>query len=226
MAIFLLGALVTEIVGSIGGTTFKRQNSSRVMMKKSNGASRAKVYQNPRLIQNSYIFKKWRSLSEEDQSAWNTIASSNKVVNKFGASVNISGVAFQRKSDLQVNFLGFFPNPLMWTSDLNTISFFGVPEIDWTNSTFSVTFSIPGGIAYIALALEYSLGFLGETSYIFRRVFYFNEFQNELTIDVFDEMFATYSINDSAYALRLYAYAYNNSGVVGPTIAEKVFAIG
>ena len=226
MALFLLGALVTEIVGSIGGTTFKRQKSSRVMMKKSNGASRAQVLQNPRLVQNSYIFKKWRNLSGADRAAWNSIAASNKVVNKFGNSVTISGVAFQRKSDLQVNFLGFVPNPLAWTSDINTISFLSVPEIDWTNSTFEVAFNLPEGNTFIALALEYSLGFLGETSYNFRQVYYSAEFENGVTVDMFDEMFSTYGINDSAYTLRLYAYAFNSSGVVGTTIAEKVFAIG
>lgn len=226
MAIFLLGAIVTEIVGSIGGTTFKRQGSSRVMMRKSNGASRASVQQNPRLVQNSFIFKKWRNLSGAAQNAWNSIAASNKVLNKFGAPVNISGVAFQRKSDMQVNFLGFVPNPLVWNSDINTFSFLGVPEINWTNSTFEVAFNLPEGNTFIALALEYTLGFLGETSYNFRQIYFSAEFEDTVTVDMFDEMFTTYGINDSAYTLRLYAYAFTSSGVVSPVIAQKVFAIG
>lgn len=226
MAVFFLGALVTEIVGSVGGTTFKRQGSSRVMMKKSNGASRARVLQNPRLVQNSFIFKKWRNLSVAEQSAWNTIAAHNKVSDKFGKKVHISGVAFQRRSDLQVNFLDFIPDPFTWNSDINTISFKEGPVIDWTNSTFEVVFNLPQGNTFIALALEYALGGLGEVSYNFRQVFYFGEWADEQVLDVFDNMFATYGINDSNYSLRLYAYAYNSSGVVGPIIADKVFSLG
>jgi hypothetical protein len=226
MALFLLGALVTEIVGSIGGTTFKRQNSSRVMMKKSNGASRAGLLQNPRLVQNSYIFKKWRNLSGAEKTAWNSIASTNKVLNKFGAAVNVSGVAFQRRSDLHVNFLGFIPDPFSWNSNINTFSFNGVPEIDWTNSTFEVAFNLPEGNTFIALALEYSIGPLDENSYNFRRVYFSQEFEDGITVDMFDEMFSTYEINDSAYVLRLYAYAFTPSGVVSPIIREKVFSLG
>jgi hypothetical protein len=124
-----------------------------------------------------------------------------------------------------VNFLDFIPNPLSWTSDINTIEFKTTPVISWTSSTFDVAFNLPQGNTFIALALEYVLGPLGAPSNNFRQVFYFGEWASGQTLDVFDDMFQTYQINDSSYVLRLYAYAYNSSGVVGTAISEKVFSM-
>lgn len=222
MAVFKLGALVTEIVGSIGGTTFKRQGSSRVMMKKSNGASKSSLYQNPRLGGNSVIFKKWSTLSPSTKTAWRSIAASNKVLDRFGNSVNISGVAFQRRCDLNVIFLNEVPNPFTFSAVLNSASFAAVPEIDWDNSTFEVTFNLPEGDTKIALMLEYSLQPLPAPIFISRGVFFFGLFEDGVTRDCYDEFFARFGIYENAYNFRLYAYVYSESGLVGTTIQSDV----
>lgn len=224
MAVFQLGALVTEIVGSIGGTTFKRQGSSRVMMRKSNGASRAQVLQNPRLGLNASIFRSWSTLPNAEKVAWNSIAAANKVDDKFGNPVNISGVAFQRKMLLQVQYLGFTPDVYNWDNKVNTISFFNVPAINWTNSTFEIIFDCLNGPTLIALAVVYSLQPLQEPNFILRGVFFSSEFENQQSYDLFDEMTSFYGINDSAYVLGLYAYVFTPSGMVGTPIFAKVFS--
>jgi hypothetical protein len=223
MAIFLLGALVTEIVGSIGGTTFKRQRSSRVMMRKSNGASRSKLLQNPRLVFNSLIFKKWRNLSLQVQTAWNTIASANSVLNKFGQSVFLTGVSFQRKMDLQVNFLGEIPDPEDWSPDISPIVFDGNPVLNWDFSTFDVTFnSDECNEAYVALMIEYSLQPLNAPQFISRGVFYNGLFNMGSSVDVYDEFFSYYGIYENLYNFRMYAYVYTPSGIVGTMFQSDV----
>jgi hypothetical protein len=225
MAIVKMGALVTEIIGSLGGTAFKRQNGTQVMFKKSNGASRSKVLQNPRLVQNSTIFKKWTTLTLEVQSAWNTLASTNKVKDKFGNDVNISGINFQRKCDLQSNFLGVLPNPLFWSSSLPSFSFVGSPELDWTHSTFDIQLKINESTANFALMLEYSLNPLQSPVFISRRVWFFGEFEDNVSRDLFDEFFVEFPFLDSAYNLRLYLYCMNNSGVVSAVIQKDIVLI-
>jgi hypothetical protein len=223
MAIFQLGALVTEIVGSIGGTTFKRQGSSRVMMRKSNGASRSRLLQNPRLGQNASIFKKWRNLSPGDQTEWGGIASSNTVKNKFGENVYISGTNFQRKMDLQVNFLGLVPNPSTWSPNIGVIGFDGNPILDWENNTFGVTFSSDEvGSANVALMLEFSLQPLNAPIFISRGVFYNGSFGMSSTENVFAEFSSFYGITENVYNFRMYAYVYTESGVVGTMFESAV----
>lgn len=225
MAIFLLGGLVTEIVGSIGGTTFKRQGNARVIMKKSSGASKSRLFQNPRLGSNAVIFKKWSTLSEEAKGDWNTIASTNTVINKFGNSVNISGVAFQRKSDLNVNYLGEVPNSGTWSPLINSASFFATPEISWFGENFPVSFSLPDGNTKIALMLEFSLNPLTSPQFISRGVFYYGEFIDEDGQNPYFAMMERFPFLGPAYNIRLYAYVFTESGVVGPMFQSTVLEI-
>lgn len=223
MAIFQLGAFVTEIVGSIGGTTFKRQGSSRVMMRKSNGASRSKLLQNPRIAQNASIFQKWRNLSGAEQTAWTNIAAANTVKNKFGENVHISGTNFQRKMDLQTNFLGVIPDPLTWSPDVPFVEFDSMPTLDWDINTFEVYISSPDVEEMsIALMLEFSLQPLNAPTFVARGVFYSGVFERNVPVNVYDEFLAYYGISDSAYNFRMYAYCFTSSGVVGTMIESGV----
>lgn len=223
MAIFQLGALVTEIVGSIGGTTFKRQGSSRVMMRKSNGASRSRLLQNPRLAENATIFQKWRNLPGADQTAWTNIATDNTVKNKFGENVHISGTNFQRKMDLQVNFLGLVPDPFTWSPDIGAISFNSVPILDWQNSTFEIEFSSAEvNEAYIALMLEFSLQPLNAPTFVSRGVFFSGLVSMDEMIDVYAEFEAYFGQTENNNYFRLYAYVFTPSGVVGTMFENLV----
>lgn len=226
MAIFKLGALVTEIVGSIGGTTFKRQGSSRVMMRKSNGASRSRLLQNPRLAQNATIFQKWRNLPAEDQTAWASIAAANTVKNKFGENVHISGTNFQRKMDLQVNFLGYVPDPMAWSPDIAAISFNSIPTLVWGNNTFEVEFgSDEVNQVYVALMLEFSLQPLNAPTFISRGVFFSGVAVMNEAFDVFAEFEAYYGQTVNANNFRMYAYVFTPSGVVGTMFESPVTVI-
>jgi hypothetical protein len=225
MAVYKLGALVTGIVGSIGGTTFKRQGSGLVMMRKSNGASRSSLLQNPRLNRNATIFKKWSYLPDATKLAWEVLASTNKVKDKFGNDVNISGVNFQRRCDLAVNFMNEYPDPFDWSSTLAGFKFDFEPVINWTNSTFDIKFSILEPSATFALMVEYSLNPLNAPVFIRRGVWFFGNFDTNVSQDLFDEFFSAFPFLNSSYNLRLYAYNYNSSGVVSGLQSSLVIAV-
>ena len=225
MAVIKMGALVTEIIGSLGGTAFKRQKGTQVMFKKSNGASRSKLLQNPRLLRNSTIFRKWTNLNEAEKYAWNTLASTNKVKDKFGNDVNISGVNFQRKCDLAVNFMNEIPDPFAWEPRISDLAFAETPTLDWTNSFLEIKFLISEGTANVALMLQSSLNVLQEPVFISRGVWDFREWENDVRLDIFDEFFIKFPWLDSRYSLRLYAYCFNSSGVVSSVIQSNILLI-
>ena len=59
MATFKLGAIITDIAGSIGGTTLKRNGSYKVIMNKSSGSAYSPLLQNRALSYLGSIFKAW-----------------------------------------------------------------------------------------------------------------------------------------------------------------------
>jgi hypothetical protein len=91
MAIFKLGAIVTGLVGSIGGTTFRRGANNLVMQRKSFGASRSKLLSNQRLNQIGFIFNQFSTLSPAEQNDWNNLAGTIQFPDKFGVLKYLTG---------------------------------------------------------------------------------------------------------------------------------------
>jgi hypothetical protein len=212
MAVFRLGALVTDIVGSIGGTTFKRQGSTLVMMRKSPGASRGSTQKNKRLANNKQIFSSWRNLSEADQTAWNINASATKVKNKFGQDVNISGVAFQRRCELagQV-FLYSNIDPTTFTTDINAFTLDNA-DIDWGTRELKLFYSAPAGAIAVGVMLEYSQNQLNSPQFTRRGVIEIFEADGYSSFSVLLESIPSLDFLNSNYNLRVYVYTCNPSG--------------
>ena len=94
MANVLLGAGVTDIRGSIGGTTFSRSaagNYARARMKPVNPRS---ALQSARRAQVGHLTKYWSgTLTEQQRSDWRAYAAGTGWTNKLGQSIQISGLA-------------------------------------------------------------------------------------------------------------------------------------
>lgn len=225
MAVFQLGALVTGIVGSIGGTTFKRQGSSLVMQRKSNGASRNSVLQNIRLSQNSRIFRSWNLLSDADKLAWENIASSTLVKNKFNEAVYISGVSFQRKCQLQMAPISYGAiRPDLFTTNLVSITVNSC-AIYWNDATFAFNATVSEDGANCVFMLEFSLNNLNAPDYSISGLFTISSLTNGSTINLWDALIAKYPFLNDNYNVRLYYYSVNNSGWRTPTFMTEV-AVG
>ena len=91
MATFKLGAIITDIAGSIGGTTLKRNGGYKVMMNKSSGTPYSRSYNNPSLQYLPFIFKSWSRLAEEEKKAWEQQALLYTFPDKFGTLRTLSG---------------------------------------------------------------------------------------------------------------------------------------
>jgi hypothetical protein len=222
MAVFQLGAIVTGIVGSIGGTTFKRQGSSLVMQKKSNGASRNSVLQNIRLGKNALIFRSWNLLSIADKLAWSNIAASTAVKNKFGENVFISGVSFQRKCQLQIApFSADQINQDNFNTNLASITV-GFCGTVLSNPDFIFLATTSENFVSICFALEFSLNNLNAPDYNVTGLFSTAPYENGVPLDLYPDMIAKYPFITNDYNLRLYYWAVNSSGWRSPTFMTEV----
>jgi hypothetical protein len=212
MAKFLLGAAITALVGSSGGTTFKRNKGTNVWMNKSRGASRPSVLNNKRIANNAVIFKMWNQMSLEDQQAWNANATATKVKDKFGQDVNISGVAFSRKCYLAAQV--FDNNSIVaatFSTALNPITFPYV-YIDWDTRELTVAYIANSGECQVAVMLEYSNRALNAPQFTRRGVIgvFAADGDNSFTIDL--NPITSLSFLGPQYNLRAYMYTCNEWG--------------
>jgi hypothetical protein len=222
MAIFQLGALVTEIVGSIGGTTFKRQGGTRVMMRKSNGASRSSVLQNKTLGQKAQIFQSWGHLSGATRAEWNSEATKYPFLNTLGVAVLLSGVQFQRKLQIQLSpFSVAAINPSTISSTLNLLSIV-TAEIDWNLNDFNIEVSSTTQFVTIACMVEFSNTTLQAPSFVRRGIFTCFEAEDAVSFNVFAELLLKYPFLNDSYNLRIYIYEINASGFVSTQFFEDV----
>jgi hypothetical protein len=222
MAILKMGALVTEIIGSLGGMAFKKQRGTQVMMKKSNGASRSSVLQNKRLGEKAQIFQSWGGLSPVIKEEWNFQATKFKFPNKFGNDVNLTGIQLQRKLQIQNSVYSsavIEPSTIDKTLKNFTIS---DAEINWGASSFGVRINtVPTGVI-IAFLIEFSQSNLNEPIYSRRGVFYCDVVPDMVKIELFSELIAKYPFLNDKYNLRLYAYEINPHGFVSAQIFKNV----
>jgi hypothetical protein len=215
MAKFILGAGITALIGSSGGTTFKRNKSTNVWMNKSRGASRSRNLQNIRLNNNNLIFQSWAQLPSITQDAWNATASAVKVKDKFGQDVNISGVAFQRKCQLSLALVN--NNAIDPTEFSTTLSGITLTDatFNFTTNNFFVEFTTGGIVSNIAIMVEILQRPLPAPQFIRRGVVKVNILDGSSSFNIYDELIAKYPYLNANYNFRVYAYEINNYGWTG-----------
>ena len=91
MAIAKYGGIVTEIRGSIGGTTFRQGASVGTMYNKSSGASKSKNALQTNIRETGNFIADWVDKTPAERTAWNTEASNFTRVNRFGQTLNYTG---------------------------------------------------------------------------------------------------------------------------------------
>lgn len=212
MATFLLGAGITQLVGSSGGTTFKRNKGANVWMNKSRGASRQRTLNNIRLANNAQIFRQWSTFSEEEKLAWNDTATTVKVKNKFGQDVNISGVALSRKAYLQGQVFSIDTiDPTLFTTDIRAFTL-GDVTINWSSKDLKIFYNAPAGPVYVAVMLEYSQRPLNAPQFTRRGVVFIFPADGDSSFTFDLDTVPSLAFLNSNYNLRAYSYTCNLYG--------------
>ena len=213
MATFKLGAIITDIAGSIGGTTLKRNGSYKVIMNKSSGTPYSRSYNNPSLQYLPFIFKTWSRLSDSDKSAWKEQALLYTFPDKFGTLRTLSG----RQLFVKLNAQRWLDTPSF--VDVSTISSFTkvftlgnviyVPSLTFFNLSVNGDYS---GFQKYYVSLELSLQPLRAPSFISRKIIGVYDFQAGEGTDIFGDVLKAYPFFNENYNARLYICAVNDSG--------------
>ena len=213
MATFKLGAIITDIAGSIGGTTLKRNGSYKVIMNKSSGTPYSRSYDNPSLQYLPFIFKSWSLLSDAEKAAWKEQALLYTFPDKFGTLRTLSG----RQLFVKLNAQSWLDTPSF--VDVSTISSFTEvftldfakyePLAPFFNIAVSGNYS---GFQKYYVSLEISLQPLRAPSFISRKVIGVYELAAGSGVNILEDILKAYPFFNKNYNARLYMCAVNNSG--------------
>lgn len=91
MAIAKLGGIVTDMRGSIGGTTFRKIKGTTQVYNKSSGAAKSSIKLTDGFLFLQNINKGWVALTDAERDQWNLEGQRFFRVNRFGDSIAYTG---------------------------------------------------------------------------------------------------------------------------------------
>ena len=217
MAIFKMGAIVTEIVGSIGGTNFRRGVNNGIISNKSFGGSRNKLLLNKQLGNIGNIFRQWRALDPEIQGYWDAEALNFLFPDKFGVQKNLTGRQFYSKMNIQLLPVGeSIYDPTGITSDIGIVTVgSGNIEPQFGSASFNlVDVTAP---VKILVSAEVAINYLNAPTFT-RRITLYEENVTESStfIEWGNQFFAAFPYFTYNYVGRFYVETINEWGFKGP----------
>ena len=94
MALIKLGGGVTDIRGSMGGTTFSRCAGGNYMRARTKPVNPRSPLQNARRAQVAHLTTYWsKTITEQERTDWRAYAQATSWTNKLGESITINGLA-------------------------------------------------------------------------------------------------------------------------------------
>lgn len=141
MARVQYGSLVTELKGSIGGTTFQLNSSGNVAKNKVNRVQGGYPYQVVPKYEFAFLASEWNEMSISEKNDWNVFAAAQPFTDRWGAVKYITG--YQTFQSLNANLI-LVAKPLIYIPPVYASSV-AVPafSVQLTSSIISVTFSPP-----------------------------------------------------------------------------------
>ena len=153
MAVMKLGALITDLAGSIGGSTVRRSPAGLTIFNKSRGRSKSSNLSNKGIQRMQSIIQGWSQLSDAERLQWQAAASKFQRKNKFGDLVNYTGRQFyvaHRNAIFDTNIPLQNPGTIRQVVDLPIIQ-----NVQFTpNLVFSVSVNNPIVGGYICVQVQ------------------------------------------------------------------------
>lgn len=221
MAIFQLGSIVTSIVGSIGGTTFKRGASNLIVSKKSMGASRSLLLSNVRLGAISSVFMGWSSLSQSMRDDWAFIAPSYLFPDKFGVLRALTARQLFTKLSIQLIPV----NQAVPDADQinNVLGVFGVNFFNLTKSPFKceLDISYTGDAGYLLVQIQVAQKNLYSPIFNRRQITAWVMIDSALGFDFTEEILKQFPYINEKYSVRAFVSIMNVSGFKSPAVVSE-----
>lgn len=102
MAVIKLGSIVTDIAGSIGGTTFRRTSTGHAVYNKQGRQVKSAFAKSSRKNELGNIFSSWYNLTESEREQWALNASTYPLKDKFGNTKFLTGRQLYTKLNAQL----------------------------------------------------------------------------------------------------------------------------
>ena len=130
MATIKLGSFITNIAGSVGGSTFRRFRSSIVLYNKPKGASKNKTLLNQALPRLGTVIQNWSLLTDSERALWKAKVNDFTFYDKFGDVTTLTGRLFYIKN------MAILSNVGIYSLDISNISAYVEPLYisSWTAS--------------------------------------------------------------------------------------------
>lgn len=129
MATFKLGAIITDIQGSISGTTIRRTPNGHIMYNKQGTQIKSAFAQASKKNEIANVFRSWGQLTKAQQDKWRENAKLYPVKDKYGETKILSGRQLYTKLNTQLlplniiadenNFDTYVENPTVTISNCN-----------------------------------------------------------------------------------------------------------
>jgi len=110
MATFKLGAIITDVAGSIGGTTIRRTPNGHTMYNKQGTQVKSAFAEKNKRVQLSSVFSSWARLSEPEKTTWKDLAVLYPQKDKFGGLKQLTARQFYTKLNAQLVPVGAYVN--------------------------------------------------------------------------------------------------------------------
>lgn len=224
MATILLGAFVTDIRGSVGGSTIRYVGSTFVLSNKSRGPSQNVIRSNKTLFSKRDIFQSWNLLSAAERKEWLNLSNLYPQLDKFGNLVVLSAYQFYTKFFIQQSVTG---HRLYLPEDFsNQISSGAVPlfRINFKSQKVEIIFDGSPTATFILIQIYPVRNKNVRTNFNRRKFIYFKEVQHAEAVDLTSEFLNRFGVIDGQTNYRAVIYFQNYYGVRStPIVLDNVY---
>lgn len=216
MAVLLLSGLVTQIVGSVGGSNFRRFRGQTVLSNKSMGASKSKLLQNQKLSAIRSIFTRWQTLTDTQRAGWNAEALNYTFPDKFGNLRNLTGREFFTKCNIHLLAIGLSKNSVGSPSSVVPLFTLGSFQIDTSVNEVGLAITSVSASVWLQIRIEMHQKPLNTPTFVRRKIIYVQLVTSPITLNFWNELVAEFPYFENSFNVRAYVNAVNVSGFVGP----------
>lgn len=194
MARILYTGIVSDIKGSIGGTTFQHNASGRIVKRRSDQKFALSSEQSSSAVKLASIVTRWRGLSVANRDLWNAMALAYPRYDKWGRLKTLSGFQYFTAANRNLLTLGaaLIDSPAAYSAPLEVNDYDPVA----TNATLSLDFSVPQNYSRYNLVIMASppTQALSSKSRQLRKIIGISDQVNPVSLDVLNPYVAVYPV--------------------------------
>jgi len=214
MAKIQLGTIVTDIKGSIAGTTFRRSQHAISMFNKVGRNNKNASKHNSRAGNFSQLSTRYNQLTEIQRAWWADNATRFTFLNKFGSPVYLTARQLFIKLNMQLLVTGEqVPDTGTMVSDTENTSITSV-TIDVGTQEVSIEISDRVDNSYLCFYAQVTTAGRTTPNQNKKQVFFYVYRSSDTTFSVGPEFFAVLPFVSEGQKIQVTAYTINNFGFV------------